>query len=184
MVADVQRLDEIRSGLTDPRSFLLPGSWAPALDYIWTGHGSGTSTEDPMVRRQVILKFEGDRPRWVHSVEERVNQLLALPRGWDGYGAPSPQLDMVVAAIRLLLEAMEDSTPAPNVFPTNQGGIQLEWHQGGIDLEIEISSVDQLDATLYDDADPDRETDLDLTVNHDSLRKVLMELTQRVLMPV
>lgn len=39
----------------------------------------------------------------------------------------------------LLNEVMEDFTPAPSCVPTSEGGIQLEWHRSGIDLEIEIS---------------------------------------------
>ena len=35
---------------------------------------------------------------------------------------------------------MDESTPAPQLVPTPSGGIQAEWHENGIDLEIETLS--------------------------------------------
>ena len=33
---------------------------------------------------------------------------------------------------------MQESSPAPAVIPTNHGTVLLEWHRGGIDLEIDV----------------------------------------------
>jgi hypothetical protein len=33
---------------------------------------------------------------------------------------------------------MMESTPTPTVVPTTRGGIQLEWHTHGLDIEIYI----------------------------------------------
>ena len=34
---------------------------------------------------------------------------------------------------------MRPNTPAPSIVPTVRGGLQLEWHQTQIDLEVEIT---------------------------------------------
>ena len=50
-------------------------------------------------------------------------------------------------ALLLSILGPEDSTPA--VVPTSQGGLHIEWHRHGIDLEIEsppkyrLMSVDE-----------------------------------------
>lgn len=45
---------------------------------------------------------------------------------------------VVRPAVRALLEHLPPRGAPPQVVPTNSGGIQLEWHEQGVDLEIEI----------------------------------------------
>jgi len=61
-----------------------------------------------------------------------------LPVGWDSYGARAPDPSCVLAAWQLLAAVMRDDIPAPAVVPTVRGGVQLEWHRNGADLEIEV----------------------------------------------
>jgi hypothetical protein len=35
---------------------------------------------------------------------------------------------------------MVDGAPTPSLVPTRRGTVQIEWHVGGIDLEIEVRS--------------------------------------------
>jgi hypothetical protein len=61
--------------------------------------------------------------------------LLRLERGWDSYGARevSPRaVERALAFLSLLPPGMR-----PAVVPASQGGIQLEWHDGQADIEIE-----------------------------------------------
>ncbi len=39
-----------------------------------------------------------------------------------------------------LLNCVSPDDPVPSVVPTARGGILLEWHEGGIDLEVDIRS--------------------------------------------
>ena len=41
-------------------------------------------------------------------------------------------------ALQLLAATMRPATPAPIVVPTVRGGLQLEWHQRDVDLEVEV----------------------------------------------
>ena len=84
-------------------------------------------------------------PVWTRNIEDRLVSFLSLEKGWDAYDAPPPDFDAVVAAFDLLMMISEDSTPAPQVVPTPNGGVQLEWHERGIDLEIEVRSEFQFD---------------------------------------
>jgi len=56
-----------------------------------------------------------------------LGKLLQLPRDWNSYDA----LPIDIRAIRT----------AENIqaVPTNIGGVQLELHAGGVDVEVEIA---------------------------------------------
>lgn len=71
---------------------------------------------------------------------EQLGRVLNLPEGWDSYGAKKIDLACVASAIDILLQVMHDETPPPAVVPTSCGGLQLEWHALGMDLELEIRS--------------------------------------------
>jgi hypothetical protein len=40
----------------------------------------------------------------------------------------------------------------PQIVPTVHGGIQLEWHRGGVDLEIEVAATGEV-LVDYESAD-------------------------------
>lgn len=80
-------------------------------------------------------------PAWVEPVIKALADLLTLPVDWDSYGASRIAPSHVGAALDVLQYIMKPETPVPAVVPTNRGGVQLEWHTGGIDLEIETLST-------------------------------------------
>jgi hypothetical protein len=63
---------------------------------------------------------------------------MALPSDWDGYGSPSPSSLAAEAAFRVVTALEDGRVPRPHVCPVSGGGIQIEWHVGGRDLEFEI----------------------------------------------
>ena len=64
----------------------------------------------------------------------RVGELLRLPDDWDGYGSAPISQTTADAALRLrACVAVE-----PQMVPTSGGGIQLEWHNRGFDVELEL----------------------------------------------
>jgi hypothetical protein len=95
----------------------------------------GTLTSLPLHRRVVQ---DCDR-NWSRSVLNRLNHLVALQRGWDGYGGHAVQFDTAAFALKLLESAFDSDVPAPQIVPGSDGGLQLEWHleQGDIELDVE-----------------------------------------------
>ena len=77
------------------------------------------------------------------KVRARLKELLDLPQGWDSYGAGCIDPKAVDAASRLLDVLDHD----PAVIPTSHGGIQLEWHRDGLELEVEINTAGEI---VYD----------------------------------
>ncbi len=70
---------------------------------------------------------------------------------------------------------MRKNTIAPTVVPTVHGGIQLEWHTRGIDLEIEVSPEGRCDVYCQED-NTEWEDDLNSTLNR--LQGVMSRLSQ------
>ena len=81
---------------------------------------------------------------WQSSFTEQVKEISKLKAGWDGFQAGPIRLDVIKFAIHVLQEIMLPNTPAPHLTPMSHEGLMLEWHQNGIDLEIEIEKPGQL----------------------------------------
>jgi len=45
-------------------------------------------------------------------------------------------------AVEFLLRVALPHVPPPAIVPLSDGGIQLEWHEGGVDLEISFSDLE------------------------------------------
>lgn len=113
----------------------------------------------------LVVSLEGDAPAWLEPTTRALADLLWLPVGWDSYGACKVERAHVCAMLEILGHVMRDDTPIPSVAPTNRGGVQVEWHERGIDLEIETLSTHRFRASFEDSATGiawDREIGADL----------------------
>lgn len=84
-----------------------------------------------------------DPVSWLPSVLRRMEALLSLPDDWDRYGASRVQPVNAQRAFVLLSRIMLPATPPPALVPTGNGGIQLEWHRAGLDVEILVSGGEE-----------------------------------------
>jgi hypothetical protein len=92
---------------------------------------------------------------------------LQLPENWNSYGARPIDPELAASALKLLVKIAPFSAPSPIVVPTTQGGILLEWHMCGIDLEIETLAVNAFHV-FYEDEREGREWEGDLTIGEAS----------------
>ena len=106
--------------------------------------------EIPGRKARFIIEWQGALPAWIIPTIQTMQELLDLPPGWDSYGAQTIDFEPVISALDLLANLMQPNTPMPAVVPTNRGGVQLEWHTGGIDLEIGIQSRAHQYASYHD----------------------------------
>lgn len=68
----------------------------------------------------------------------RLIELARLDHAWDGEGASTID-HAALAMVRDLLRAIDgEGLAAPRVYPTEGGGVQLEWHAPGRHTEVEI----------------------------------------------
>jgi hypothetical protein len=60
--------------------------------------------------------------------EQLFDELRALQKGWDSYDA-DPISEAAIRSAKEFLSRMD-------ITPCNDGGVQLEWHTHGFDLEL------------------------------------------------
>jgi hypothetical protein len=78
---------------------------------------------------------------WLAShIESRINELLTLGPGWDGYHANLITIDAVGTVVDVLAHLSTDLVVPPLVFPLPDGGMQVEWHAGREAVEIEVDA--------------------------------------------
>ncbi len=112
----------------------------PLPEIFGTAAAALSSPEFRIRAGSLLVTGRGDPPPWLHAAVEALGTILDLPENWDSYGAACVDPEAVRHTVYLLSEIMRAETPLPSVVPTNTGGIQLEWHVNGVDLEIEIVS--------------------------------------------
>lgn len=116
--------DIVISGVVAPQ-------WPPPRTKVIRKGGSG-----------MVLKIPAGVPipqSFEKSVEGVVD-LLGLQEGWNSYSAKPIGHGNAVRAVEVLFELLGSRTPPPIVVPTVRGGIQLEWHTKGVDIEVYIRS--------------------------------------------
>jgi hypothetical protein len=105
------------------------GTTSSAVDRGWRFrlHQSSSAT---MIERTA-------EPGWVHAARANLEGLVNLPRGWDGYDAEPLSRSAAQDALTFLEATLGDAMQLPAMTPIH-GGIQLEWHAGSADVEVEL----------------------------------------------
>ncbi|MCY4657266.1 MAG: hypothetical protein OXC80_10695 [Gammaproteobacteria bacterium] len=95
-----------------------------------------TTIEEPMVEHEFQSFFL------------RLVELCNLPKNWDGYKGVSVSIECATFALELMGTLRTRSQfPLPQVVPGSDGTLQLEWHQNGFDIEIDIAAPYEINAS-------------------------------------
>jgi hypothetical protein len=137
-------------------------------------------------RREFRIQFDGEQlvigivhpPAWAEPMVQSLGKLLQLEPDWDTYGGSPIDPMCVVAALKLALEVLPDDMPVPSVVPTSRGGLQLEWHTRGVDLEVEFLSATRV-CGLFEDADSGTWWEEDLSSDLRPLAEAISKLSKR-----
>jgi hypothetical protein len=161
-------LDNGESSLADDR---FATDMAGSAEIIPLGHratGSATTTSS------------SGGLNWQEVLLREIISLQKLNRGWDSYDAPPISLDAMEFASIVLYNIMQPHTPLPQVVPTSVGGVQLEWHERGIDLEIHVTGSYEGEIWYEDHRRSRAEPFSDeMTNDFSQLQSFVTELTRR-----
>jgi hypothetical protein len=117
--------------------------------------------------------------QWEVEVVRRIVKLLDLPDGWDSYGASKIKKDAGMFALEILQKVMRPRTPLPQIVPTAAGGIQIEWHEKGIDLEIDILGPYECELWYRDQTSAVDPVSVEFSNDFSVLRDPIGQLTAR-----
>jgi hypothetical protein len=82
--------------------------------------------------------FVNRLPAWYADALDRLRRLTDLSTGWDGHTGKPTTVNAAVYGLEVLGRIMGAGVPLPSIMPLSNGGLQLEWHRKGWDIEIEI----------------------------------------------
>jgi hypothetical protein len=80
-----------------------------------------------------------DASPWYRAALDRISGLTALAVGWNGYDAREVKADMAIDTAKFLTKVAFPRIAAPSIVTLSDGGVQVEWHRGGVDIEIVFS---------------------------------------------
>jgi len=92
-----------------------------------------------LAQQTVTIEVFGEEPDWLYDTLRAMRHISGLPANWSSHGSPRIEDAAIVGAMRFLTYVGHHSV-APLIVPTSRGGVQLEWHRNGIDVEVELPS--------------------------------------------
>lgn len=105
------------------------------------------------------------------DLAQRFNRLMRPPRY---AGDLRPSLTSARTALLILANAMAPDTAVPSLVPCFDGGLQIEWHMNGVDLEIWVGPEGDVSAWCEHSSGREWEDEGDL--NMVRLQKELSQL--------
>jgi len=80
-------------------------------------------------------------PNWLGEARGRLKDVVQLEPGWDGHQGKPVRPEIADYAFLLLQRLVRrPGIPRPIISPLSYGGLVLEWHRKGWDVEIEIDA--------------------------------------------
>lgn len=121
----------------------------PALNasLIVSDFNSTTPTRKPM-RVRLPEGLPHNTALSLMTAIQSLSHLRQLESGWDGHSAKMITDDACEVAVRLLVSLAVPAPPTVQIFPLTNGGVQLEWHAGDNDLEIEVDPIGEVHAFI------------------------------------
>jgi hypothetical protein len=132
------------------------------------------SIESGNKRREVFFAIPNlPGPRWLEPSIRRAATLLSLPQNWDHQGAPPIDHKTVQIALDSLSLFMCPNGSLPQWTPTQRAGVQLDWHENGVDLEIAFEPGEPAGYAVFSDLEtPENEWDGPVEKHLDRLRGI------------
>ena len=142
-----------------PKSAASPwgilGAWQAAT--LPTPRSQRRLLTDPIVVRlslsrcEVVVYVPRPEPTWFYPVLDRLQHLSQLAENWDSYGGQAPSDEAVYTAREVLSQILRDQSSAPALVPLSEGGVQIEWHGDGEELEVRIGATGEISAFRFDE---------------------------------
>ena len=82
--------------------------------------------------------------------------MLALGDNWNGYGERAVHKGALKRAVNVL-DVIGVDGPCPDIVPTSDGGVQLEWASTDGEIEVEIPPVGLASVFIVDAAGEESE---------------------------
>lgn len=114
---------------------------------------------------------------WSTELSMKLEELMKLEQGWDGYDACPVSFDVAFFVSRVLENICFNQTPKPSVIPGSKGDLQIEWHINGYDIELHIIKPYHIEAVVYSEEE-NFEKEFTLSSDYKSLLPYIEKISQ------
>jgi hypothetical protein len=116
--------------------------------------------------RQMRVPRDVAQAPWFQSVLHDLAIAATMPQAWDSYFGAPVRTKVAAEALVFLSRFLHVDAPAPQVVPLADGGVQLEWHRSGLDVEITFPSTGNPELYFHD-SETRAEHDVEVTSARD-----------------
>lgn len=116
--------------------------------------------------------------QWRPAVVERLECLVRLEPGWDGYNGVPVSFEIATFALRMLEAACGYDCPCPQIVPGSEGDLQIEWHTHLGDIELDVLGPNNVVAWRKTNSCCDDGEQIPLTNDFAVVAKWIKELTE------
>lgn len=109
---------------------------------------------------------------------ERLQALIRLPAGWDGYRARPVEFNTAEFALRMLERLCPSGTPTPWIVPGIDGDVQIEWHFAKGDVELHVLRPNNVHAWRQTEQTGDDGEELELTNDFRPILSWVQEISE------
>jgi hypothetical protein len=100
-------------------------------------------------RWRIFVSTPTFQSRWFEPTLKGLSEIIDTDAGSSLWGDRSPVAqEFVSEALSFFAIALNDSVAPPALSPLNDGGLQAEWHRGGLDVEL-VFSPDASESGMY-----------------------------------
>lgn len=144
---------------------------------ISSGSGRVLKSSFPPAQRVTISEVSG---QWQVAVKQRLEELIRLEEGWDGYTAFPVSFDNAMFAFRMLESICRPATLAPQIVPGLSGDLQIEWHTLQGDIELWVRGPNNVHAwrEMYDSQEDE---EINLTTDFSAVSEWVKEVTEKTI---
>lgn len=112
---------------------------------------------------QVRRTLSENSASWRPQVLCRLEELVRLEPGWDGYTGLPVSFENATFTLQMLDLICGAETPAPQIVPGSSGDIQIEWHNAAGDIELNVLGPNDVHAWKCMVGDEEDGVELELT---------------------
>jgi len=146
----------------------------PLYEVISAGSGRVLKAGLQPAQRVSISDIAG---QWQDAVKDRLELLIRLEEGWDGYSAFPVSFDNAMFAFRMLESICRSDTPAPQIVPGPSGDLQIEWHTHQGDIELWVRGPNNVHAWCKV-SETQTEEEIDLTTDFSIVSQWVQEVVE------
>ena len=116
--------------------------------------------------------------KWRTQVIKRLNELVALQPGWDGYEGGPVTFENAYFAMEVLDACCRSDDPTPQIVPGTSGDLQIEWHLEKGDIELHILAPNDVHAWHINENTESDGEELSLTTDFTTVVRWIENLTE------